>query len=83
MQQRIILTISGLKGVSSWYLDSYIDTNIAWIYASLIIFTMQVSVHFIMADKSMGPDSGNGTLLGVTAASNSLSNRGIHIRQSE
>jgi hypothetical protein len=48
---------------------------------------MQVFVHFIMVNKSMRPDVGHGTLLGVTAASDSLGNNhiihGIHIERSK
>jgi hypothetical protein len=77
------LTISGLNLVSSCGLDPYTDTGIVFISAFTLTFTMQVSVLSIMADKSMRPDAGNGTLLGVTAASNSKFNHGIYIEQSE
>ncbi|KAM0711764.1 hypothetical protein Q7P35_001132 [Cladosporium inversicolor] len=80
--REITLIIFGLNDISSCDFGTYIDTNIIGIFASILTFTMQVSGIFTMADNSMRPCTGNGTLLGITAASNSLQlNHGIHIEQ--
>lgn len=84
LQRNVSLTVAGLNIVSSCGLDTYIDISITRILLFTFAFTMPVSVLYMMADKSMRPDAGNGTIFGVTTAFKSMRfNYGVYIAQSE
>jgi hypothetical protein len=61
LQRRVILAIYSLDIGSSCGLDTYIDASTTSLFAFTPTFIMQVSVHYIMADKSMRPDTGQQT----------------------
>lgn len=61
LQQNVSVTIAGLNVVGPCGLYTYIDISITRILPFTLAFTMPVSILYMMANKLMRPDAGNGT----------------------